>query len=126
MIHELLSLLVSKKTERENIYCLGDYLGFGIRFRKALVHHPGIFYLSNKIRTHTIVLREAFNKNILVEKHPLMKMRNKYISLMNRVLRRGIPINAGAVRYRKQLTSLKGGKSKEKEKRMRQVKCLET
>ncbi|XP_016481612.1 protein WHAT'S THIS FACTOR 9, mitochondrial-like [Nicotiana tabacum] len=127
VIHELLSLLVSKKTERENIYCLGDYLGFGIRFRKALVHHPGIFYLSNKIRTHTIVLREGFNKNILVEKHPLMRMRYKYISLMNRVLRRGIPINAGAVRYRKRLTSsLKGGKRKENEKRMRQVKSLET
>lgn len=91
------------------------------------MHHPGIFYLSNKIRTHTIVFREAFNKNILVEKHPLMKMRNKYISLMNRVLRRGIPINAGAVRYRKRLTSsLKGGKRKENEKRMRQVKSLET
>lgn len=89
------------------------------------MHHPGIFYLSNKIRTHTIVLREAFNKNILVEKHPLMRMRYKYISLMNRVLRRGIPINAGAVRYRKRLASLKGGKRKENEKRMRQVKSVE-
>ncbi|KAJ8529767.1 hypothetical protein K7X08_036602 [Anisodus acutangulus] len=127
VIHELLSLLVSKKSDRENIYCLGDYLGFGIRFRKALVHHPGIFYLSNKIRTHTIVLREAFNKNILVERHPLMRMRYKYISLMNRVLRRGIPINAGALRHRARLASLKGGnKSKGKEKRMRQVKSIET
>lgn len=89
------------------------------------MHHPGIFYLSNKIRTHTIVLREGFNKNILVEKHPLMRMRYKYISLMNRVLRRGIPINAGAVRYRKRLASLKGGKRKENEKRMRQVKSVE-
>ncbi|MCD7466343.1 hypothetical protein HAX54_002953 [Datura stramonium] len=126
VIHELLSLLVSKKTERENIYCLGDYLGFGIRFRKALVHHPGIFYLSNKIRTHTIVLREAFNKNVLVERHPLMRMRYKYISLMNRVLRRGIPINAGALRHRKRLASLKVGNTKGRDKRMRQVKSLET
>ncbi|XP_059313539.1 protein WHAT'S THIS FACTOR 9, mitochondrial-like [Lycium ferocissimum] len=127
IIHELLSLLISKKTERENIYCLGDYLGFGIRFRKALVHHPGMFYLSNKIRTHTIVLREAFNKNILMERHPLMRMRYKYISLMNRVLRRGIPINAGALRHRARLASLKGGNDgKGKEKRMRQVKSVET
>uniref|UniRef100_M1CBT2 PORR domain-containing protein n=1 Tax=Solanum tuberosum TaxID=4113 RepID=M1CBT2_SOLTU len=120
VIHELLSLLISKKTERENIYCLGDHLGFGIRFRKALVHHPGIFYLSNKIRTHTIVLREAFNKNILVEKHPLMRMRYKYISLMNKVLRRGIPINAGALRHRKRLASVKAANSK----RMKQVKRI--
>lgn len=120
VIHELLSLLISKKTERENIYCLGDYLGFGIRFRKALAHHPGIFYLSNKIRTHTIVLREAFNKNILIEKHPLMRMRYKYISLMTKVLRRGIPINAAALRHRKRLASVKAANSK----RMKQVKSI--
>ncbi|CAN4110717.1 unnamed protein product [Withania somnifera] len=127
VIHEILSLLISKKTERENIYCLGDYLGFGIRFRKALVHHPGIFYLSNKIRTHTIVLREEFNKNILVEKHTLMRMRYKYISLMNKVLRRGIPINAGALRHRKRLASLKVGNSKGKNKRIiRQVESVVT
>ncbi|KAM3377733.1 protein WHAT'S THIS FACTOR 9, mitochondrial [Capsicum galapagoense] len=126
VIHELLSLLVSKKTERENIYCLGDYLGFGIRFRKALVHHLGMFYLSNKIRTHTIVLREAFNKNILAEKHPLMRMRYKYISLMNKVLRRGVPINAGALRHRKRLGSLKESNRSGTEKRMRQVRSVET
>ncbi|EOX97082.1 Ubiquitin carboxyl-terminal hydrolase family protein [Theobroma cacao] len=84
VLHELLWLLVSRKTERVNVFCLGDYLGFGNRFKKALVHFPGIFYVSNKIRTQTVVLREAYRKDFLVEKHPLMGMRFRYIHLMNK------------------------------------------
>ncbi|XAR56311.1 hypothetical protein NMG60_11036746 [Bertholletia excelsa] len=87
VLHELLHLLVSKKTERDNVYRLGDYLGFGKKFKKALVHHPGIFYVSNKIRTQTVVLREAYRKDFLVEKHPLMGMRYRYIHLMNTMVR---------------------------------------
>ncbi|KAL9174761.1 hypothetical protein ABFS82_02G072500 [Erythranthe guttata] len=95
VIHELLTLLVSKKTERDNIFCLGDFLGFGrLRIKKALVHFPGLFYVSNKIRTQTVVLREGYVKNLLSENHPLMVMRNRYIRLMNLVLRRGKPIRA--------------------------------
>ncbi|XP_028801283.1 protein WHAT'S THIS FACTOR 9, mitochondrial-like [Neltuma alba] len=85
ILHELLCLLVSKKTERKNLLSLGGCLGLETRFRKALVHHPGIFYISNKIRTQTIVLREAYRKDFLVEKHPLMSTRYWYIHLMTKV-----------------------------------------
>ncbi|ESQ54898.1 hypothetical protein EUTSA_v10025470mg [Eutrema salsugineum] len=84
VLHELLCLLVSKKTETDNVLCLGEYLGFGTRFKKALVHHPGIFYMSHKIRTQTVVLREAYHKAFLLEKHPLMGMRHRYIYLMSK------------------------------------------
>ncbi|RVW70951.1 Protein WHAT'S THIS FACTOR 1 [Vitis vinifera] len=84
VLHELLSLMVSKKTERDNIFCLGEYLGFGSRFKKALVRYAGIFYVSNKIKTHTVVLREAYRKDFLLENHPLMGMRHRYIHLMNK------------------------------------------
>ncbi|XP_021724099.1 protein ROOT PRIMORDIUM DEFECTIVE 1-like [Chenopodium quinoa] len=84
VLHEILSLLVSKKTEMRNILRLGDYLGFGLRFKKAIVHHPGIFYVSNKIKTQTVVLREAFRKDRLLENHPLVGMRHRYIYLMNK------------------------------------------
>ncbi|GMH15000.1 hypothetical protein Nepgr_016841 [Nepenthes gracilis] len=83
VIHEILNLLVSKKTEMGNILRLGDYLGFGFRFKKALVHQPGMFHVSNKIKTQTVVLREAYRKDFLLEKHPLMGMRHRYIHLMN-------------------------------------------
>ncbi|RZB75685.1 Protein WHAT'S THIS FACTOR 1-like [Glycine soja] len=72
ILHELLSLFVSKKTERDNLLCFGECLGLALRFKKALVHHPGIFYISNKIRTQTVVLREAYRKDFLVKNHPLV------------------------------------------------------
>ncbi|KAK9104576.1 hypothetical protein Scep_021420 [Stephania cephalantha] len=84
VLHEFLNLLISKKTEKDNILCVGDQLGLRSRFRRALVNHPGIFYVSNKIRTHTAVLREGYKRDLLVEKHPLMGMRYQYIHLMNK------------------------------------------
>ncbi|KAK9750190.1 hypothetical protein RND81_02G179400 [Saponaria officinalis] len=84
VLHEILSVLISKKTEMNNLLRLGDYLGFGMRFKKAFVHYPGIFYFSNKIRTQTVVLREAFRKDVLLEKNPLMGMRHRYIYLMSK------------------------------------------
>lgn len=116
VIHELLSLMVSKKTECENVFCLGEYLGFGPRFKKALVHFPGIFYLSNKIRTQTVILREAYKKNFLTEKHPLVAMRYKYIRIMNMVMRRGRPIRGVRTRKRS-VTSAKRPKRKETNER---------
>ncbi|XP_042037435.1 protein WHAT'S THIS FACTOR 9, mitochondrial-like [Salvia splendens] len=101
VIHELLSLMVTKKTERENVFRFGEFLGIGqVRMKKALVHFPGIFYVSNKIRTQTVVLREAYRKKLMTEKHPLMAIRNRYISLMELVLRRGRPVRGAAVRRR--------------------------
>ncbi|KAK9750189.1 hypothetical protein RND81_02G179300 [Saponaria officinalis] len=84
VLHEILSVLISKKTEMNNLLRLGDYLGLGMRFKKAFVHYPGIFYFSNKIRTQTVVLREAFRKDVLLEKNPLMGMRHRYIYLMSK------------------------------------------
>ncbi|KAL9672758.1 hypothetical protein QQ045_029010 [Rhodiola kirilowii] len=89
VLHELFHLLVSKKIEIRNLCCLAEYLGFDwLRLKKALKHHPGIFYISNKIRTQTVVLREAYRKDILLEKHPLMGVRHRYIHLMSKKKKR--------------------------------------
>lgn len=85
VLHELLHLLIGKKTDRENVLLLGECLGLRSRFKRALLQHPGIFYLSSKIGTHTVVLREGYKRNLLIESHPLMDMRYKYIHLMNTV-----------------------------------------
>lgn len=105
VVHELLHLFVSKKTEIENVCCFGDFVGFGTRFKKALLHHPGIFYMSNKIRTQTVVLREAYKKDALVEMPPLMEMRYRYIHLMNRAVKCRKPIKVRADVRNKQFTS---------------------
>ncbi|KAK1436453.1 hypothetical protein QVD17_02233 [Tagetes erecta] len=87
LMHEVLHLLVPKKTEKDNLLFLGEYLGVRSRFKKALLQHPGIFYVSSKLHTHTVVLREGYKRDLLVSKprHPLMNLRSSYIYLMNMV-----------------------------------------
>ncbi|XP_058097468.1 protein WHAT'S THIS FACTOR 9, mitochondrial [Magnolia sinica] len=84
VLHEILHLLVPKKTDKENVFLLGEVMGLRSRFKRALSDHPGIFYVSNKIRTSTVVLREAYKRDLLVQKHPLMGMRYQFIHLMNK------------------------------------------
>ncbi|XP_002534021.2 protein WHAT'S THIS FACTOR 9, mitochondrial [Ricinus communis] len=85
VLHEVLNLFVSKKVERDTLLCLGECLGIRSRFKRALLHHPGIFYLSTKMRTYTVVLRDAYKRGLLIEKSPLTNIRNKYVHLMNKV-----------------------------------------
>ncbi|PIN04663.1 hypothetical protein CDL12_22801 [Handroanthus impetiginosus] len=83
VLHEVLNLFVGKKAERESLLCLGEYLGLRSRFKRAFLQHPGIFYVSSKIGTHMVVLREGYKRGMLIESHPLMDMRLKYVKLMN-------------------------------------------
>lgn len=83
-LHEVLHLFVPKKTEKENLVLLGEHLGLSPGFRKVITHHPGIFYVSNKLKTQTVVLREAYRRDLLVGKHPLMGLRYQYIHLMHK------------------------------------------
>ncbi|KMZ61354.1 Ubiquitin carboxyl-terminal hydrolase family protein [Zostera marina] len=84
VLHELLHLLVSKKTEKENLIRIGEHVGLPEGFKKAFSRYPGIFYISNKIRTQTVVLRECFKRDRLLVKNSVMAMRYRYISLMHK------------------------------------------
>lgn len=83
VLHEILNLFIGRKAERDTVLGLGEYFGLRSRFKMALLQHPGIFYVSSKIRTHTVVLKEAYKRGMLIEKHPLMQMRSRYVQLMN-------------------------------------------
>lgn len=85
ILHELLHMLVTKKTEKENILCIGEYFGLRSRFKRALLHHPGIFYVSSKAGTYTVVLKEGYKRGSVIESSPLTNTRNKYLHLMNTV-----------------------------------------
>lgn len=86
ILHELLHMLVTKKTEKENILSIGEYFGLRARFKRALLHHPGIFYLSSKAgTTYTVVLKEGYKRGSVIGSSPLMNIRNKYLHLMNTV-----------------------------------------
>ncbi|CAA6659715.1 unnamed protein product [Spirodela intermedia] len=82
LFHELLHLTVGKKTERANLSNLRGPLGLPFRFSKVFGRHPGVFYLSQKLATQTVVLREGYAGTELVEKHPLVEIRESYVALM--------------------------------------------
>uniref|UniRef100_A0A453LQJ0 PORR domain-containing protein n=3 Tax=Aegilops tauschii subsp. strangulata TaxID=200361 RepID=A0A453LQJ0_AEGTS len=83
VLHEALSLTVGKKMEKEVLVKLGEALRLPPGFRKVLARHPGIFYLSHKLRTQTVVLREAYRRHMLVDKHPMMGIRYQFLHLMH-------------------------------------------
>ncbi|XP_074273846.1 protein WHAT'S THIS FACTOR 9, mitochondrial [Silene latifolia] len=84
VFHELLHLTIHKQTERKNVSNLRKPLGLPQKFTKVFERHPGIFYLSKKSDTQTVVLRDAFNGSELLEKHPLVDIRRKYGALMDK------------------------------------------
>ncbi|GKV22243.1 hypothetical protein SLEP1_g32125 [Rubroshorea leprosula] len=103
ILHELLNLFVAKKTERENVLCLGEHLGIRSRFKRVLLHHPGIFYVSSKLGTYTVVLREAYKRGLLMENNPLMRIRNQYIHLMHMVKEdKAVAVSSGNKQDKKQ------------------------
>lgn len=114
VLHELLHILVTKKTERDNMLCFGEYLGIKPRLKRAMAHHPGIFYRSSKIGTHTVVLRDGYKRGLLINKHPLMDMRNKYIHLMHKVKEVKKPRSVSSLDTGKQ-QAVKGGVAENEE-----------
>ncbi|KAK7271007.1 hypothetical protein RJT34_26583 [Clitoria ternatea] len=85
VLHEILHVFVGKKGEKDSLLMIGDWLGLRSRFKRALLQHPGIFYVSSKIGTYTVVLREGYKRGSLIEDHPVMNLRNQYVHLMNSV-----------------------------------------
>lgn len=82
LVHELLSLTLWKK---HSIAKLGHFrreFSFPEKLNVLLLKHPGIFYVSNKYQIYTVLLREAYNGSELIEKDPLVVVKNKFGELM--------------------------------------------
>ncbi|KAL6501846.1 hypothetical protein OROGR_026979 [Orobanche gracilis] len=84
VFHELLHLTLLKKLERKNVSNLRGPFGMPQKFTKVFERHPGIFYLSKKGGTQTVVLREAYDRGKMIEKHPLGDVRERYASMMKK------------------------------------------
>lgn len=82
VFHELLHLTILKKIERKNVSNMRSPLAMPQKFTKAFERHPEIFYISKKGATQTVVLREAYDRGQMIEKHPLAEIRDKYASMM--------------------------------------------
>ena len=106
----------------KRIYCVGEYIGLRSRFKRALVNHLGIFYLSTKTGMHTVLLKEAYKRGLLIEKHPLMEMRYQYIHLMNTVKEDNKPINAPGTSPKKEQKNASDTSGEKKVNKWRMLK----
>ncbi|KAJ3681328.1 hypothetical protein LUZ60_015817 [Juncus effusus] len=87
IFHELLHLTVAKKTERRNVSNMRKLLQMPQKFTKVFERHPWIFYLSEKLGTQTVVLREAYeDEKRLVNRNPIVGIREEYSALMRAAL----------------------------------------
>lgn len=84
VFHELLYLTLQKRTERKNVSNLRKPLSLPQKFTKVFERHPGIFYISNKCDTQTVVLREAYDRQQLLHKHPLIEIRERFVFMMRK------------------------------------------
>lgn len=84
VFHELFHLTIQKKTERKNVSNLRKPLSLPQKFTKVFERHPGIFYISMKCDTQTIILREAYERQKLLQKHPLVDVRERFADMMTK------------------------------------------
>lgn len=82
VLHEILSLMIHKKTKRNYIRSLREELGLPVRFTRIFTRYPGIFYLSMKCKTTTVMLREGYQRGKLVDPHPITLLRDKLFYVM--------------------------------------------
>ncbi|XP_057972029.1 protein WHAT'S THIS FACTOR 1 homolog, chloroplastic [Malania oleifera] len=82
LVHELLSLTLWKKLSIMKLghfkreFCLPEKLNI------LLLKHPGIFYVSNKYQIYTVLLRGGYNGPELIDKDPLVIVKEKFGELM--------------------------------------------
>lgn len=82
LVHELLSLTLWKKMSLLKLshfrkeFCLPEKLNV------LLLKHPGVFYVSNKYQIYTVLLREGYNGSELIDKDPLVIVKDKFGELM--------------------------------------------
>ncbi|XP_077230340.1 ubiquitin carboxyl-terminal hydrolase family protein [Tasmannia lanceolata] len=82
LVHELLSMTLWKKT---SIIKLGHFrreFNLPERLNVMLLKHPGIFYVSNRYQIYTVLLREGYRGSELIDKDPLVIVKEKFGELM--------------------------------------------
>ncbi|KAI3412760.1 PORR domain-containing protein [Psidium guajava] len=82
MVHEFLSLTVEKMVEVEKISHFRNWFEIDMNIRDLFLDHPGIFYLSTKGKTHTVFLREAYERGCLIDPNPVYEARRKLLNLV--------------------------------------------
>lgn len=82
VVHELLSLTLWKKASIVKLEHFKREFGLPERLNLSLLRQPCIFYVSNRYKIYTVVLREGYRGSELVEKDPLVVVKDKLGELM--------------------------------------------
>ncbi|KAH7671276.1 Plant organelle RNA recognition domain-containing protein [Dioscorea alata] len=82
VVHELLSLTLWKKLSIVKLEHFRREFGLPEDLRGMLLRHPCLFYVSNRYKIYTLVLREGYKGSELVEKDPLVVVKDKFGELM--------------------------------------------
>ncbi|KAK7270436.1 hypothetical protein RIF29_23566 [Crotalaria pallida] len=81
-VHELLSLTLWKKASIVKLGHFGKEFLLPDKLNVLLLKHPCIFYVSNKYQIYTVLLREAYVGSQLVDKDPMVVVKEKFGELM--------------------------------------------
>ncbi|KAI0528603.1 hypothetical protein KFK09_001145 [Dendrobium nobile] len=81
-VHEILSLTLWKKASILKLEHFKREFGLPQRLNMLLLRHPCIFYVSNRYKIYTVVLREGYKGSTLLDKDPLVIVKDKFGELM--------------------------------------------
>ncbi|KFK35475.1 hypothetical protein AALP_AA5G289000 [Arabis alpina] len=82
VLHELLSLSLLKRVPVPILGKFCDEFRFSNAFSSVFTRHSGIFYLSLKGGIKTAVLREAYKDEVLIDRDPLLAVKDKFLRLL--------------------------------------------
>uniref|UniRef100_A0A0E0BNG5 PORR domain-containing protein n=1 Tax=Oryza glumipatula TaxID=40148 RepID=A0A0E0BNG5_9ORYZ len=82
ILHELLSLTMEKMIPLERFSHFRRPFDMEVNLRELILKHPGIFYISTKGSTQTVLLRESYSKGCLVDPNPVYNVRRKMLGLI--------------------------------------------
>ncbi|PKU65837.1 protein WHAT'S THIS FACTOR 1 homolog, chloroplastic [Dendrobium catenatum] len=84
VLHELLSLTTEKRLPSNKLDAFHNEYQLPCKLLLCLVKNHGIFYITNKGARSTVFLKEAYDGCNLIEKCPLLKFQDRFVSLIGR------------------------------------------
>lgn len=82
VFHELLSLSLYKRVAVASLGKFCEDYKFSNAFSSVFTRHSGIFYVSLKGGIETAMLREAYDRDELVDRDPLLEIKEKFVALL--------------------------------------------
>ncbi|CAI9107877.1 OLC1v1007351C1 [Oldenlandia corymbosa var. corymbosa] len=83
VFHELLSLSIYRRVPVPSLGKFCEDYRFSNAFSSVFTRHSGLFYMSLKGGIETAMLREAYKGDELIDRDPLLQIKDKFVELLN-------------------------------------------